>query len=246
MHLSLKFHGRWENMAEKNKSFVTMVMGAVVFAALTAGFMRGETIVVKNPPYPDGYGLQNGKSYMINWSADFALAGNVRIELRNANSTATILTIAAPYPNTGRYRWIIPANVVAGAYHIRVTFLSGGLYDDSDPFSIMPWLSITMPECGPGGNWMRGKTFVITWSAIGPMPDTVQLSMRNVETNAVSIIAESAPNSGSFSWKVPMRFPLGDYNLMFLFKNTLTAACSGRIKITPALILTATPISKSN
>jgi hypothetical protein len=232
-------------MDEKNKPFVAMAMGALVFAVLTAGFLRGETIVVKSPPYANGYALKNSKSYMVNWTADFALTGHVRIELRNANSTATMLTVAASYPNTGRYRWTIPTNVAAGAYHIRVTFLSGGLYDDSDPFSIMPWFLITTPECGPGGNWMRGKTYVITWSAVGPMPDTAQLSMRNVETNAVSIIAESVPNSGSYSWKVPMHFPLGDYNLMFLFKNTLTAACSGRIKIIPALVLMPDSISKT-
>jgi hypothetical protein len=233
-------------MDKKNKPFVAVAIGAIVFAALTAGFLRGETIVVKNPPYPNGYALGNSESHMINWSADFALTGHVRIELRNTNSTATMLTVATSYPNTGRYRWTIPENVVAGRYHIRVTFLSGGLYDDSDPFSIMPLFSITIPECGPGGNWMRGKTYVITWSAIGPMPDTAQLSMRNVETNAVSIIAESVPNSGSFSWKVPMQFPLGDYNLMFLFKNTLTSACSGHIKITRALIRPPMSQSKNN
>ncbi len=74
--------------------------------------------------------------------------------------------------------------------------------------------SVTVTKPAAGDSWTKGQPHPITWTKTGDMPATVRIVLRNQQnTAAVQTIADSAPNSGSYSWTIPASVADGQYRI---------------------------------
>jgi hypothetical protein len=218
-------------------------LGIAALVALCAPLLPAATVTVSNPVWgtTDGH---NGMSLPISWSADAALTGQVRIELRNQPSTETVKTIASSTANNGHYSWTIPSDVPNAIYRVRVTFLSGGSSGQSQMFWISPWVKLTNPDQGVNNTtWRRDGTYAIAWSWTGPKTDamtSVDLFLLPTGGGGTQgMIASHVPNSGSYAWKVPANCPLGSFYLCI--GEPGTGSSWTRAAVTMAVALIALP-----
>jgi hypothetical protein len=192
---------------------------------LTAMAMAS-SVEVTNPT--GGITWVKGQAYLITWTKTGDMPANVKITLRNQNSTAEVLEIANPAPNSGSYSWLVPASVPAGSFHIRVKVKNVAVQDDSDLFHIgvlppppppAPFVTVTKPAAGE--TWRRDTTCTITWTKNGTMPGSVKIDLMNKDGLAVvKPIADITPNTGSYPWTVPGDTTLGDYRVRVQVKTT--------------------------
>jgi hypothetical protein len=220
--------------------------GGILFAVIvTAGFLGALTITVKTPPTANIWYWENGRTYMINWTTDTPLSGQVRIELRDANAAAQVRMITAQHPNAGHFRWTVPVDLPLAQYRVRVTSLAGGEFGDSEKFHVIPWIEFTYPHFN-GLEWMRGKTYTFTWKWVGPQPNSLQLRTNNGNIATDTTLVESVPNTGAVAWKVPADFPLGGTNPYFraVFPSINFATGGYTVKIIPALPMLIDPSKK--
>jgi hypothetical protein len=62
--------------------------------------------------------------------------------------------------------------------------------------------------------WIKGQTYAIKWTPSGTMPATVRIVLRNPEgTSTIQVIADSAPNSKTYSWTIPDSVADGSYKI---------------------------------
>lgn len=191
-----------------------------------AGMAIAASVNVTNPA--GGVTWIKGQTYLITWTKDGDMPSNVKITLRNQNSTAEVLEIANPASNTGSYPWLVPASVPDGSYHIRVKVKDVAVQDDSDLFQIgvlppppPPAPNIIVTKPGAGETWNRNTAYTITWTKNGTMPDWVKIDLMDKNSAAVvRPIADNKPNTGSCQWTVPADVPFGDYRVRVQVKTT--------------------------
>lgn len=196
------------------------LLGILVLFVLTIGLASAASITVTEPHA--GLFWPKGKTATIYWNKEGTLPENVKITLRDENSTAELMVIADPAPNSGSYSWAIPANTANGKYVIRVKAKGLDIHGDSGVFNIHKYAKLTVTNPQGGETWMETTTHVITWTKEGNLSETVNIFLGRMVPYpfCVKVIDDHAPNSGSFTWTVPGDIPVGDYKLWILYRCT--------------------------
>ncbi len=87
-------------------------------------------------------------------------------------------------------------------------------------FGLAGAASITVVQPSGLEPWYQGSPYVITWTKDGAMPAQVRITLRNANTLAeVKLIADPAPNTGSYPWTVPADVPAGSYKVRVKVKD---------------------------
>jgi hypothetical protein len=211
-----------------------------VLGLMAAAVGLEAAITVDHGAVPPNNIWRNGLIREFRWSADIPLTGQVRLELRNYGSTATVREIAAQAPNSGHFRWKVPADIPQAFYRVRVTFLQDGQSADSDVFMIFPNMRFTYPpDNNTQTSLMRGKAHTLTWEWVGP--DAQYLNFKAAFNNGPMVtIADNVPNTGSFVWNIPDDLQLGSFRLTYQIPS-LAYTCSW-CKITPKMEFTPPPV----
>jgi C1A family cysteine protease len=169
----------------------------VCLKAFTSAGGGSGTITVTSPALGDSW--YRGGIYPILWTSS-GVTGQVAIQLMRGSTQ--VKSIVNPTANDGSYSWKIPAKLAtASDYSIRVRTTNGQVAGDSETFSICaPSLAVTSPHGGE--SWYPGETHAITWTCLGTSAPKVTIHLMRGSTVAKTI-AKGAPNSGSYSWKIP-------------------------------------------
>ena len=139
-----------------------------------------------------------GEEYEITWVASEDPADWVTIDLLRTGTLCA--TIADSTEDNGRFTWTAAqCGPVWDNYTVRITNLTTGETDTSDdPFGIYATaLSITAPTAGD--IWVEGTGHDIVWEHQGSPGDLVAIAL-HVQDALCQVIAESAPNTGTFAW----------------------------------------------
>jgi len=73
-------------------------------------------------------------------------------------------------------------------------------------------ITVTKPYDYPSEPYCTGKSYPITWTKNGTLPDTVRITLRNAASTAeIAVIADPAPNSGAYQWTIPTGLADGKY-----------------------------------
>jgi hypothetical protein len=107
--------------------------------------------------------------------------------------------------------------------------------------------TITVTKPAAGETLAKGSSCTIIWTKTGTMGANVRITLRNGSTLAeVLVIADPAPNSGSFSWTVPATVADGSYKIRVKVKNETISGDSGAfsIKAGPKIVQFPSPAGK--
>lgn len=93
--------------------------------------------------------------------------------------------------------------------------------------------SITVTQPSAGAVWKKGEPRTIQWTKQGTTGANVRIALRAPnQTEAVLVIADPAPNSGSFAWTVPDSVAAGTYVIRVRSKtNNQVTDDSGQFQI---------------
>jgi hypothetical protein len=73
-------------------------------------------------------------------------------------------------------------------------------------------ITVTKPTDFPSEPYCMGKTYPITWTTTGSLPNQVRITLRNATSTAeVALIADPAPNNGTYMWTLPTNLADGKY-----------------------------------
>jgi len=197
---------------------------SVLFILVLAAAAYGASITVTKPAINETW--VKGQTCAIIWTKTGDMPNNVKISLRDKTSTVVVQEIVDPAPNSGTYQWLVPASVPDGQYCIRVKVKNVSISDDSDVFNIAaaappPAASVTVTKPASTDKWNRNKTYAITWTKTGTMPNAVKISL--MDKNSASVVREiidGFANSGSYPWTVPDDVPFDQYRVRVLVKTT--------------------------
>lgn len=115
------------------------------------------------------------------------------------------------------------------AVPVLLALTAGSLYAAS--------ITVTSPTSANSGH--NGKPYAITWTKDGDMPDKVRISLRNSVSGAEVIsIEETAPNTGTYNWTVPMDVALGEYRVRVKVKGAQISDDSVPFRILPEWLIT--------
>jgi hypothetical protein len=185
---------------------------------------------------------KQGETKTIQWTSQGNTGANVRITLRAPGQAEAVLEIVQSAPNSGSFGWTIPDSVPAGSYSIRVKSTTqitgnGGIFSIAEKSGTVPFPFVTIQEPEADAVWLRATSHAIKWTKIGPQPLNVRiLLMDTALANVVHVIAESAPNSGTFAWQVPASVADGSYRLRIASPDGAKHRESGSFKIASKLI----------
>lgn len=142
-----------------------------------------------------------GEPVQIQWTFTGACGSNVRIELLREGSVCQV--IAASTEGDGAYTW--PAAQCAGqssGYSIRVTDLTSEVSSTSaGSFSILPGPSLAVTYPNGNESLVASAMAQLTWDHSACCGPKVKLELLR-EGSPCQVIADSAANNGSFSWRV--------------------------------------------
>src|SRR5207247_2352393 len=176
---------------------VTDVNDSTVFDGSDADFKIRGALTVTAPNGGEQWTVASSRT--ITWTATGTIA-NVKLEYSKDNfATATV--IAASTSNTGSYTWTVP-NDISATVKVRVADASDSTVNDvSDAnFKIMAAFAVSSPN---GGEiWTVGATQAITWTTSGTVAN-VKLEFSKDNFATTTVIAASAPNTGTYSWIIP-------------------------------------------
>ncbi len=199
-----------------------------------------QTITVTAPAA--GAVWKKGEAKTILWTSQGNTGANVRITLRAPGQAGAVLEIVQSAPNTGSFPWTVPDSVPAGSYSIRVRSTTqitgnGGVFSIAEKSGTLPFPFVTIQEPGTGAVWLRTAGHDIKWTKLGPQPPAVRLLLMDTSlANVVHVIAESAPNSGTFTWQIPAAVEDGSYRLRIASPDGTKHTESGSFKIGSKLI----------
>jgi hypothetical protein len=95
--------------------------------------------------------------------------------------------------------------------------------------------TVTVTEPAAGDTWIKGSAYTITWTKSGTMPANVRITLRNAVSLAeVAVIADPAPNSGSYQWTIPTSTADGSYKVRVKAKGSTVQGDSGAFTIASA------------
>lgn len=149
-----------------------------------------------------GESLSVGDHYNITWDSQAITntTGYVKLEYFIAGQPTTI---AVHVPNTGTYTWTVP-DVPSDGVTVKISsedFSSVSDVSDAD-FKIM---SLVVNSPNGGEAWEQAKTHNITWTATGNVPQNVlEIDYSTDNGSTWSIVNAVTPNTGSYSWLVPL------------------------------------------
>ena len=184
----------------------------VTLVTLTAFSVNSVTVVSPN----GGENWTIGCPYAIQWLTTNA-TGPVKIELFKNN--AFYLTICAQVPaGMSTYTWIPPAGLAPGiTFKVKITCLTSAAgFDFSDGnFSInLGTISVVSPN---GGEiWQKGSVHQILWTDNICENVRIELWKGGVFN---SLISQSAPSNGAFTWTIPSLntlVPGNDYKIKII------------------------------
>lgn len=179
------------------------------FMLLVWGFLSASSITV-TIPYT-GMTCWTKIPMVIRWTCSGSVPGQVRIQLRNAASTSVVKEIVNPTANNGQYLWTIPDMFTPGQYRVRVKAIGLDVFGDSQVFAIAYHPQWTMTAPAADAKWAKGTTHQITWTNFGPVP--AKLNIYLVQGNTKTLIATCVPDSGSYSWAIPLSTAAGQYQI---------------------------------
>jgi len=183
--------------------------GILMVMLFMTGVLCAATITVTSPA--PGNDWVKGQARNIEWTSSGQVPASVRIQLRNATSTAIVLDIVNPTENDGLFWWTIPASVTPAKYVIRVKAIGVDIFGDSPVFTISPVRIITITQPAPQVKWVRGTTQAITWTNTGPVSGKVSLFL--YQNGNRTTIASCIGNNGHYSWAIPVATPPGQYQV---------------------------------
>lgn len=169
---------------------------------------------------------QAGTTQAITWTFD-GTAGQVMLQLMGGPQITPVQMIAHNVPATaGTFNWHIPPyQMPLDAYKVRISLLANSgvvVADESDAtFTITPavidTVQIVVTAPNGGEQWATGSTQDITWTASDYSGNVGIFLVRCFDRHPHNRfpIAMNAPNTGSFSWTIPLNLPAGDnYKVM--------------------------------
>ena len=164
----------------------------------------------------------------IRWTS-VNLTENVKIELNRTFPTGTWTTIASSASNTGLYRWTVTTGSTSNA-RFRISAVSHPFVrDSSDASFVIGARSITITSPMSAVVWPIGSSQNITWTTTF-MVENVKIELnRAYPSGTWSVLAASAPNTGTFAWTV-----------------TGAASSAARVRITGVTHTTVTKTSTPN
>ena len=181
-----------------------------------ASFGNGESFSVDNTPpvltlvFPnEANGEILGGESTITWTTEDDNPGTVMITLSSDGGVSFPDVIASSAPDTGSFLWDTSGLTDADQYRIMVTPTDaagnlGTADSSSENFELdntIPTIDITAPL---GGETLSG-TNDITWTSADLNLDSVEITVSNDGgANFNIVVAESAPDTGLFSWNTAL------------------------------------------
>ena len=186
------------------------------------------------------FGITPGNAHSIAWSG--LIGKEVRIDL--FQNGLFLRTIAAVAPNTGQFQWTLTAKDAAlgSDYQIRIQSLS----DPDELVFLTSAFEFTAPPeilypIGPIP-WRAGQTHTIKWLHF--LGENLRIALTHKDMAEPYLIAQSAPNSGAFNWKIPFDLPPAkDYRLELIsdWKKSETAVSEDFTVLPPARVTAPGP-----
>jgi Leucine-rich repeat (LRR) protein len=145
-----------------------------------------------------------GSTQTIQWTAPEVIK-NVMIYYSTDYNREYWTAITESTPNTGSYSWTVPYTdsayclIAVNDAYIYNPLFQGDTSDAVFAITIFP-IRLTSPNGGE--NWAGGSTHNITWADNGTIAN-VSIAYSTDSGNSWIPIADSIPNTGSYSWTVP-------------------------------------------
>ncbi len=151
-----------------------------------------------------------GSTHQIVWTTDGSGISNVDLRYSLDQFVNDNHLISSGVENGGVFTWTTPS-VDSASVRVRVLdSLNTGIYDDSDqdftitttPLPMTPTLTLISPNGGEV--WEAGCQNDVDWSYSGTSLTYVDISYSTDDFLTETSIAESVPNSGTFTWTLPL------------------------------------------
>ncbi len=143
-----------------------------------------------------------GSQHPITWLTGDKLGDDKLVYSTDKGETWKTIVFATRDDET--YLWTVP-NDLSHTVWVRVAEREGPGYDRSDKvFWIIPKPTLTVVSPNGGESWKAGTTQTIKWTTTGEVGDVKISYSVDGGTNWTTIDA-SAPNTGSYSWKIPAK-----------------------------------------
>lgn len=190
----------------------------------TVGLIAGPADFLKIHSPNGGEKWTVGDERVIVWSSS-GITENVRLKLYRGGGS--LGPIVKSWSNSGSYPWKIPSHLnghkitPASNYRIRIETVTESHTDWSDgPFTItnikfleldlegFKKLGFIIDSPKHNNHWKTGNTYPIKWRTLVKMGPKVRLSYfpegqpHLADAGQDSLIAHSAPNTGTYQWKI--------------------------------------------
>ena len=192
-------------------------------------------------PTAGTFWLNDGSTRTIAWTCQ-NIGGDVRLYVWQGDRWTghEVTEIAASVPcSTQTYAWVPPAHLEATDYAVVVDSLRYPTVGHGIGPLTIAHLRVTSPNGGQ--SLVQGSTYNVTWQS-GNLPGaTIAIQLYSGLSPSRSI-ALAAPNTGTFSWKVPYTQPPGTaYRIRILVTspNVSEDWSDAAFRILPAVTLTA-------
>ena len=171
--------------------------------------------------------LVQGSTANITWTGSDSRVSTFAVYLVGGSlGSSGSLSLGNVDANQHSFLWTVPTSVTPGSnYQVQLSGW-GASGDNSPSFSIIASSSTspssTINVVGPNGgeNLLIGQPTTITWTSTGPASSrNVQIGIIDTRYSteggdrAEQIIANSIPNTGSYTWNVPAKIGTMDLNV---------------------------------
>jgi len=208
--------------------------------ALSDGFWIHPTCTLLITQPTGTASLCEGEDQEITWNASTCCGENVKITLSYQEDQC--VTIAASTPNDGSYTWPVAACGAYGTgYSLRIEDVDTGAFAQTpSTLRIQDACSLNLLAPDAGAQLCEGLIATMTWVAGQCCSDSVRIEALRDDT-VYQILAEKAPNTGSFAW-IPTR--LGQfsdgYSVQIVDPSLPLPVESGLFTISPPCVLAIT------
>ncbi len=186
------------------KLFLLMFIAILTISVLSAG------ITIVKPKR--NHSVMKGLPYNIEWTRKRDMNFRVKIMLFDTMGRRSIMTISNNAPNSGRYRWNVPANAPTGSFIIRIMAIKKQIGDDSSVFKIINKNSAVLAIATP---------VKPTVTLVDKRPDFVVVSTKLRAGHLVTKIK----NIGT-RWSGELSIRCGIGSRSFIFKSNLSVDSS--------------------
>jgi len=186
-----------------------------IVAEMAQSFMIGSPSINVNGPQGELWTETDTRN--VKWSYDGKVTAPLTIDWSNDNFATAHMIGTAALTDTS-YAWSIPHEAVGANVKIRITDSSSPdpVVSYSALFTIfpVPLITIAAPNSTnfnnqPGGAWLMGNKYAITWTDNGGAISNNLKLQWSVDNGATwNDIADGVSNSGSFDWVIPHSPPI--------------------------------------